>query len=172
MTAERTGCTDERGYWRHASNGEVWAIETNDGQPVRCCGPIDARDAEPILLPHLSFARRDLDLIRADWHQFWPLEFCVVCHGVIRHEASTTRIGGARKALHVACALNPPSPGTHAVGAAVRVEDGWQWRENVREHSRALQAHSRRLRERSQKARSAAAGLPGLRPLYNADPWS
>jgi hypothetical protein len=103
MTVDRTERTGARRYWQHAENGEVWAIETTDGQPVRCCGPVCARDAGPILLPHLIFAQRDLDLIRADRHHFQRYEIWAVCHGVPQLDASTTHIGATGKLLHLAC---------------------------------------------------------------------
>jgi hypothetical protein len=64
----------ERGFWRHTESGRVWAVEIEKGQPVKCCGPLDASDADEALLPYLDYSTKDLPLIRAEWSSYSPLK--------------------------------------------------------------------------------------------------
>lgn len=40
----------DRGYWRHAGGDRIWAVEIEDGRPVKCAGPFDDRSTAQILI--------------------------------------------------------------------------------------------------------------------------
>lgn len=113
--------TTTRDFWRSSRTGEVWAVETADGRPLRCFGPFTPLDAGPVLLPHLPLSTLDLGVIRADWASFFRFARCPVCAGEIRPGAQTVEMPANGRA-HLGCALNPPSPATDSGGATLRVE--------------------------------------------------
>lgn len=157
--------TPTRDFWRSLRTGEVWAVETQDGRPLRCFGPFTAADADAILLPHLPLSTLDLEMVRADWAFFVRLVRCPVCAGEVRPGAQTVDMPSNGRA-HLGCALNPPSPATDSVGAAVRAEPLWQVSARLGATSHALRRASTRLRHRSAELRRppvaphARAGTP------------
>ena len=91
-----------RGYWRHSTNGQIWAVETEGGRPVKCCGPLEARDVDPMLLPYLDYSTRDVGFLRADWRSWVPYVLCSACGRVLRPGAATAT-NGATGCVHLDC---------------------------------------------------------------------
>ena len=50
----------ERGYWRHVGSDRIWAVEIEDGRPVKCAGPFDARDVGRDILEYLDYSTTTL----------------------------------------------------------------------------------------------------------------
>ena len=92
----------ERGYWRHGATGQIWAVETEDGQPVKCCGPLEARDLDPMLLPCLDYSTRDVGFLEAEWRSYVPYVLCSACGRVLRPGAATAT-NGATGCVHLDC---------------------------------------------------------------------
>jgi hypothetical protein len=134
-----------RAYWQHAKTGEVWAVETEAGRPVRCAGPIEPRYAEAIVLPYLPYSSVDVQVILPQWPLFFRRELCPLCAEVMLPGASAAAVPRNGRA-HLSCALNPPAPDTHSVGARVRTEPLWQTCGRLRTQSRVLRSASIRLR--------------------------
>ena len=82
----------ERAYWQHAKTGEVWAVETEAGRPVRCAGPIEPRYAEAIVLPYLPYSRVDIQVILPQWPLFFRRELCPLCAEVMLPGASAAAV--------------------------------------------------------------------------------
>lgn len=93
----------ERGYWQHAQTGEVWAVETLDGQPTCGVGPLYGADALRILLPYLAMTRRSILYLLSEWSYFIPYDSCTICGNVIRPGAQTTGPSPTGN-VHTACA--------------------------------------------------------------------
>ena len=62
----------ELGYWRRPGSGFVWAVETEDGCPVKCSGPLDPSDAERAVLPYFNYGTTYLMALRAEWPSLAP----------------------------------------------------------------------------------------------------
>jgi len=97
----------QRGYWQHP-NGEIWAVETENGRPVACCGPFDVRDVDLLLLPCLDYSSRDLGVLQAEWRSCVPYVLCSACGSAVR-PGSATAATGATGRVHLACSLKLPS---------------------------------------------------------------
>lgn len=143
----------DRAYWQHSRTGEVWAVESVNGRPTACAGPITPADALPLLLPWLQLSTTQVSEIRMDWPLFFRREECPVCANVLLPGATTVHMPTNGRS-HLSCSLNPPPVQTDSVGACVRVEPLWQ-------RCARLQAKSRACREASRRplARSAALRL-------------
>lgn len=48
--------------WRERETGEVWAIRLVDGAVAGCCGPLAAREREPMFLGGFDYTPE-----RAEW---------------------------------------------------------------------------------------------------------
>jgi hypothetical protein len=58
-------------YWVHKATGEVWAIETDQGDLlVRGVGPIPAEYATSDVLPRLQFHTRLIAWVSENWERF------------------------------------------------------------------------------------------------------
>ena len=97
----------QRGYWQHP-NGEIWAVETENGRPVTCCGPLDVRDVDLLLLPCLEYSSRDLGILQAEWRSYVPYVLCRACGGAVRRGAAPAANGATGRA-HPACSLKLPA---------------------------------------------------------------
>ena len=64
----------ERGFWQHLPTGNIWAIETERHVPVRCAGPLDARDVDRRLLQYVDYSTAYLRLVMAEWSLYVPYE--------------------------------------------------------------------------------------------------
>jgi hypothetical protein len=93
----------ERGYWQHVQTGEVWAVETEEGQPICGIGPLYGADALRVLLPYFAMTRRSILYLLSEWRYFAPYDSCAVCGGPIRPGADTTEPSSSGK-THAACA--------------------------------------------------------------------
>ena len=94
----------ERAFWLHAQTGEVWAVETQDGQPTCGVGPLYGRDALRILLPYFAMTRRSIQYLLSEWPYFVPYDSCTICGNVIRPGAEATEPRSAGN-VHAACAV-------------------------------------------------------------------
>jgi hypothetical protein len=63
-----------RGFWRHASSGQIWAVDVEDHAPLRCAGPLSPRDLDHRLLQFLALSTHGLYLLQADWSSYLPHE--------------------------------------------------------------------------------------------------
>ena len=65
-----------REYWRDTKRASVWAVEIQDGQVVRCCGPLSLGEAEldEELLDTLDYSKRRAAWIRSQADRFRPWE--------------------------------------------------------------------------------------------------
>jgi hypothetical protein len=55
---------------------DIWALETEDGRPVECCGPVDVHDVDLMLLPHLNYSTRDVGFLQGEWRPYVPSMGC------------------------------------------------------------------------------------------------
>jgi hypothetical protein len=131
----------ERNYWRHAGTGEIWAVETHAGAPVRCSGPLSPSDVHPLLLDHLLYTYRYIPDLRANWPSCSLVRLCALCSLALLPGAATVSHNGDA-AVHMSCSLNPPSVGAQPVGAAVFAEALWQTSARLRREGAALRQHS------------------------------
>jgi hypothetical protein len=92
----------ERAFWQHVQTGEVWAVETEDGQPICGVGPLYGRDALRVLLPYFAMTRRSIVYLLSEWSYFVPYDSCAICGGAIRPGADTTE-PSPNGHVHVAC---------------------------------------------------------------------
>ena len=88
----------DRAYWQHSRTGEVWAVETTDGRPTACVGPITPSDAVAALLPWLALSPTNICEVREEWALFFRREECPICAKVVLPGAT-----------HPSCSLNPPT---------------------------------------------------------------
>ena len=146
----------ERNYWQHAATGEIWAVETDAGSPVRCAGPLNANDVHPLLLDHLLYTLGYVPDLRADWQAYAVVRLCSLCNLVLRRGAATVSHNGDA-AVHLACAANPRPIGGQSVGAAVFVEALWQASVRLRRQGAALRRHSSGLIRRCHDLRARQA---------------
>jgi hypothetical protein len=115
-------------------------------------GPLDARDVDQILLPHLPYTYRDVRHLAEDWSSYVPYRVCSACGEVVRPGAATAA-NGAEGRVHLRCSLKPPMQGESA-GAAVLAEEMWQRSARLHHTSLVLRCGCDRLRERCRSARS------------------
>jgi len=99
----------QQAYWQHP-NGQIWAVETENGQPVTCCGPVDVRDVDLLLLPCLDYSTRDVGFLRAEWRScvrfvLCSYVLCSACGGAVLPGSATAATGR----VHLACSLKPPT---------------------------------------------------------------
>lgn len=152
----------ERGFWQHLPTGNIWAVETDNHVPVRCAGPLSARDVDHLLLRYLDYTTTYLRLLQAEWSSYAPYELCSVCGTVLRPGAPTTsNVGDGR--VHLSCSIKPPPIQGGSVGAAVRVETLWQRSARLACLSAALRRNSERLQERCRSVRVSAPCPWGMR---------
>ena len=144
----------ERGFWQHLPTGNIWAVETENRTPVRCAGPLNPLDVDPLLLQYLDYSTTYLRLLEVEWSLYLPYHFCSVCGTVLRPGA-TTASNGADGRVHLACSLKPPAIHGDSVGAAVLVESLWQRSARLEHTSTALRSTSERLQKRCRSARAA-----------------
>lgn len=149
----------ERGFWQHLPTGNIWAIETEQHVPVRCAGPLDARDVDRRLLQYVDYSTAYLRLVMAEWSLYVPYELCSACGTLLRPGAATAS-NGAQGRVHLACSLKPPTIQGKSVGAATLVESLWQRHARLERTSGALRCRSEHLRVRSRSARSRHALPP------------
>ena len=142
----------ERNYWRHAGTGEIWAVETDAEGPVRCSGPLSARDSHPLLLNHLLYTSAYVSDLRTDWASYSRVRLCPLCDLALLPGAATVSHNG--DAVHLSCSVNPPPIGGQSVGAAVFVEALWQTSARLRREGAALRHHSGRIRLRCRDLRT------------------
>jgi hypothetical protein len=104
VPAGNNGCDAEvhdmtdRGYWRHVGSERIWAVEIEDGRPVKCAGPFDVRDVARDILEHLDYSTTYVGPLQAEWQWYVPLRLCYVCGTALRG-AAVTPDGGA----HLSC---------------------------------------------------------------------
>jgi hypothetical protein len=104
MQAGNSGCDaavhdmTSRGYWRHVGSDRIWAVEIEDGRPMKCAGPFDARDVGRDILEYLDYPTTYVGALQAEWQWYVPLELCYVCGTALRG-AAVTADGGA----HLSC---------------------------------------------------------------------
>ena len=138
----------ERGYWQHSLTGQMWAVETENGRPICGRGPLESRDALPLLLPHLSLSWLQVGYLTREWARFMSYETCRICGKVIRPGAVTVGLGHPGDRVHDTCAITAVE-GTDSVGAAVHVEPLWEISVRLGERSALLRRRSHTLRLRS-----------------------
>jgi hypothetical protein len=90
----------EREYWRHTESNKIWAVEIDNGRPVRCAGPFQGGDVSPELLPYLSYTTTYLDSLRTEWRLYVSQKLCDGCGTALLPCESTTPDGRA----HTSCA--------------------------------------------------------------------
>jgi hypothetical protein len=146
----------ERSFWQHLPTGYVWAVEIENQKPVRCVGPLEARDVDQRLLKILDYSATYLRLLLAEWPLYVPYVVCSVCGDVVRPGAATAA-NGVEGRVHLRCSLMPPPMHGESVGAAVLVEATWQRHSRLRQTSRVLRRSSDRLQARCRATRSSYA---------------
>ena len=146
----------ERSFWQHLPTGNVWAVEIENQKLVSCAGPLDPRDVDQILLPHLPYTVTYVALLETDWSSYVPYRFCSACGEVMRPGAATAA-NGAEGRVHLRCSLKPPPMQGDSVGAAVLMESTWQRSARLHHTSLVLRCGSDRLRARCRSARSTYA---------------
>jgi hypothetical protein len=146
----------ERNYWQHAGTGEIWAVETHAGTPVRCAGPLNASDVHPLLLDHLRYTQGYVSDLQVDWPAYAVVRLCSLCNLVLRSGAVTVSHNGDA-AVHLSCAGNPRAIGGQSVGAAVFVEALWQASVRLRRQGAALRRRSSGLIRRCDDLRARQA---------------
>jgi two-component system sensor histidine kinase UhpB len=154
LSPEPAGAVRGRAYWQHTGTGEVWAVETQAGHPVRCAGPITPAAAGAVALSSVTLGADDVRIIRAQWPRFVRRDLCSVCDTVILPGASTVAPPTSGRA-HLRCALNPPVVHADSAGARVRREPLWQTSARLATQSQILQAASFALRARCEALRAA-----------------
>jgi hypothetical protein len=83
---------------------QVWAIEIDGQRLVSCAGPLDPRDVDQVLLPHLPYTPRDVRHLEGDWASYVPYLLCSACGDVVRPGAATAA-NGAEGRVHLRCSL-------------------------------------------------------------------
>jgi len=146
----------ERGFWQHLPTGNIWGVETENRQPVRCAGPLNPSDVEHELLQYLDYSTAYLGLLLVEWSLYAPYPLCSAC-GTLLRPGATTASNGAAGRVHLSCSLKPPGIPGDSVGAAVLVESLWQRSARLERTSVALRRQSDRLRERCWSARARHA---------------
>ena len=56
--------------WVHVPTDELWAVTLEQEVVVRACGPLDARDVIPAILPHLPYKQDDAGWIQRGRRNF------------------------------------------------------------------------------------------------------
>ena len=59
-------------YLKYRPTGQLWAVEVVEGSLRGACGPLDANEVTPRVLPLLMFDFRDVRWIRDHPHEFVP----------------------------------------------------------------------------------------------------
>jgi len=90
----------ERGFWRHTGSNEIWAVEIDNGRPVRCAGPLQGTDVSLDLLPYLSYTTSYLDALCTEWRSYVSQKLCAGCGSALLPSESTTPDGRT----HTSCA--------------------------------------------------------------------
>jgi hypothetical protein len=94
----------ERSFWQHLPTGNVWAVEIDGLRLVGCAGPLDPRDVDQVLLPHLPYTPRDVRHLEGDWASYVPYRLCSARGDVVRPGAATAA-NGAEGRVHLRCSL-------------------------------------------------------------------
>lgn len=61
-------------FWIHKPSGRAWGVELRDGVVIAAAGPLDAADAEPMLLDHLEYSRHEGTWIKKNLSNFVRIE--------------------------------------------------------------------------------------------------
>ena len=146
----------ERSFWQHLPTGNVWAVEIENQRLVSCAGPLDPRDVDQSLLPHLPYTYRDVRHLAEDWASYVPYRLCSACGAVVRPGAATAA-NGAEGRVHLRCSLKPPPIQADSVGAEALMESMWQRSARLHHTSLVLRRGSDRLQARCRSARSTHA---------------
>ena len=98
-------------YWLHRTTGWVWATASENGQVTGCCGPLDAEDATPELLPHFGYTTGDVAWLHDHRSEFAALT-----------EEGRIQIMAARRAQQRAVLLVKASKALRDAAAVTRME--------------------------------------------------
>lgn len=65
----------EYNFWRHRNSGEVYAIRTDNGKVIGCCGPLAYDEVNASDLPYYYYDDNPED---AEWAQEHEAHFALV----------------------------------------------------------------------------------------------